>query len=85
MPKYMGKDKHIVAYPINQGKLINYVGFYTVPGREGTEYEGPSVTDATPDELVKLFEEWEPEASILTSVRILLHFNNFLSGFLSFI
>lgn len=66
----MGKDKHIVAYPINEGKLVNFLGFYTVPGREGTEYEGPSVIDASCNELVKLFEDWEPEAKILSSVRI---------------
>ncbi|KLO20389.1 FAD/NAD-binding domain-containing protein [Schizopora paradoxa] len=63
---YMGKDKHTVSYPI-KGNLINYLSFYTVPGREGTEYEGPSVVDGSCDELVKLFEEWEPEARTLAS------------------
>lgn len=68
--KYMGKDKHIVSYPINQGKLINYLGFYTIPGREGSEYEGPSVVEGSCDELKQLFEDWESEASTLTSVCV---------------
>ena len=64
----MGKDKHVVSYPI-KGNLVNYLGFYTVPGREGTDYEGPSVVDGSCDELAKLFEDWEPEARTLASVR----------------
>ncbi len=75
--QYMGKDKHIVSYPINEGKLINYLGFYTAPGREGSEYEGPSVVDASCNELVQLFEDWEPEASTLSSVGISFHFRTY--------
>ncbi|TFK48371.1 FAD/NAD(P)-binding domain-containing protein [Heliocybe sulcata] len=63
---YLGKNKHLVAYPIAQGRLINLVPFYTVAGGEGTTFEGKWVTDVSKEEVIDSFSNIEEEAQVLT-------------------
>ncbi|EMD38820.1 hypothetical protein CERSUDRAFT_151487 [Gelatoporia subvermispora B] len=68
--QYGGKMKHIICYPISQGRELNFIGFRTVPDGEGTTYDGPWVEDGTPEDVRQMFEEWEPEVQqLLDCVR----------------
>ncbi|OCH86432.1 FAD/NAD(P)-binding domain-containing protein [Obba rivulosa] len=58
---YCGKGRHIVSYPISHGKLINFVGFYTYPGGEGTQYDGKWVQDVPLAEVYEKYVGWERE------------------------
>ncbi|RPD54127.1 FAD/NAD(P)-binding domain-containing protein [Lentinus tigrinus ALCF2SS1-7] len=58
---YSGKHKHIVTYPISHGKFVNFVGFVTDPGAQGTTYPHKWVMDATREELVSQYPGWERE------------------------
>ncbi|KZT25301.1 FAD/NAD(P)-binding domain-containing protein [Neolentinus lepideus HHB14362 ss-1] len=63
---YLGKNKHIVAYPISQGRLINCVPFSTVVGGEGTTFNGKWVADVSTQEVIDCFSNFEEEAQALT-------------------
>ncbi|CDO69443.1 hypothetical protein BN946_scf184817.g3 [Trametes cinnabarina] len=52
---------HIITYPISHGKYLNWIGFVTIPGGEGTTYPRKWVVDATQQEVVAHFAGWEPE------------------------
>ncbi|TFY80711.1 hypothetical protein EWM64_g3302 [Hericium alpestre] len=60
---YTGKNKHIVSYPISRGALINFVGFYTVPGayESRAAYPGKWVKDVPVEDVKKCYEGWEGE------------------------
>lgn len=62
---YLGKNKHLVVFPISRGKLINVVAFFSRPDQEGTQYEGPTVTNVTQEELLSAFEDFEQPAQDL--------------------
>ncbi|KAJ7702981.1 FAD/NAD-P-binding domain-containing protein [Mycena rosella] len=62
---YCGEDKHIVAYSISQGHVVNFVAFASEPEKEDTEYGAEWVTDCTKDEVLECFANWEPEAKQL--------------------
>jgi len=65
---YLGKDKHIVSFPISRGQFINVLGFVTVPEGEGAKLEGPSVKDVSRDEMTENYiSTWEPEIRQLMS------------------
>jgi len=65
---YLGKDKHIVSFPISRGRFLNLIGFVTVPEGEGAKLEGPSVKDVPKDEMTENFvSTWEPEIRQLMS------------------
>ncbi|KAI0265990.1 hypothetical protein BC834DRAFT_160550 [Gloeopeniophorella convolvens] len=61
---YCGKDKHIVTYPISP-TLINFIGYYTVPGAEGTTFEGKWVEDARVDDVRARFAGWVPDVQVM--------------------
>ncbi|KAI9070227.1 FAD/NAD(P)-binding domain-containing protein [Trametes sanguinea] len=52
---------HIITYPISHGKYLNWIGFVTIPGGEGTTYPRKWVVDATQQEVAAHFSGWEPE------------------------
>ncbi|KAH9910665.1 uncharacterized protein BXZ73DRAFT_108668 [Epithele typhae] len=58
---YSGKGKHIITFPISHGQYLNWIGFVTRPGKEGTEYPHKWVLDADQDHVVREFTGWEPE------------------------
>ncbi|KAI0766227.1 hypothetical protein BD413DRAFT_673079 [Trametes elegans] len=58
---YSGKGKHVITYPISHGKYLNWIGFVTIPGGEGTTYPRKWVIDAKKEELIEHYAGWEPE------------------------
>ncbi|KAF8438426.1 hypothetical protein L210DRAFT_3481584 [Boletus edulis BED1] len=62
---HLGKNKHIVAYPISQGQLINVVIFVHNHDAFGAPFEGHWVTDVSEDEVSHLFEGWDVHAEAL--------------------
>ncbi|KAI1788599.1 FAD/NAD-P-binding domain-containing protein [Ganoderma leucocontextum] len=57
----LGKDKHIVQYPINRGEVLNIAAFVNHPGREDTVYPGPWVSTTTGDKVKEHFADWSPD------------------------
>lgn len=62
---YCGKYKHLVVYPLSNGKFTNVVAFTTDPKSEGIEWVGPLPTHATQEEMKSQYEGWEPEVQAL--------------------
>ncbi|KAF9239488.1 hypothetical protein BU15DRAFT_61992 [Melanogaster broomeanus] len=62
---YLGKKKHIVAYPISQGQVLNLVIFCHDPDAFGTPFEGRWVVDVSEEEILGLYQDWEPRAKAL--------------------
>ncbi|KAJ7079136.1 hypothetical protein B0H15DRAFT_788209, partial [Mycena belliarum] len=62
---YCGQDKHIVAYSISQGRVVNVVAFASEMDKENAEYGKEWVTDCSQDEVLQCFVDWEPEAKQL--------------------
>ncbi|KAL5514209.1 hypothetical protein ACEPAG_2297 [Sanghuangporus baumii] len=58
---WCGKNKHVISYPISQGRLINIVPFVTAADDEGKPYEGPAVVDVSKQEMINEYRGWEPE------------------------
>ncbi|KXN84136.1 Salicylate hydroxylase [Leucoagaricus sp. SymC.cos] len=63
--QYLGKDAHIIAYPISRGKLINFVAFVSQPHKENTRFNGPWVSQVGSEEMAARFRKWEPEVQAL--------------------
>jgi salicylate hydroxylase len=63
----MGKDAHIVAYPIANGKMVNAAAFMCRHDLEGAPYGDQWVTTVEKDEFVDQFSHWEPEVQSLIS------------------
>ena len=61
--------KHIITYPISS-KYLNWIGFVTTPGAEGTRYPHKWATDGSREELVSHFAGWEPEVDEMISVGV---------------
>ena len=64
-----GHFQHIITYPISHGKYLNWIGFVTIPGGEGTTYPKKWVVDATQEEVAAHFPGWETEVNQMISVR----------------
>ncbi|OAX30898.1 FAD/NAD(P)-binding domain-containing protein, partial [Rhizopogon vinicolor AM-OR11-026] len=66
----VGVNKHIIIFPIKNGKIINFVIFYTdksIP--EGTEIPGSQwVTSASTQELLEAFDDCGPEVKKILSL-----------------
>ncbi|KAI0643646.1 FAD/NAD-P-binding domain-containing protein [Trametes meyenii] len=58
---YCGKNRHLVAYPITQGRVLNLAAIVMYPGQEGTIYEGPWTADVSKEEVLQNYIGWEPE------------------------
>ncbi|KAN0094543.1 hypothetical protein V8E55_002830 [Tylopilus felleus] len=61
MTAYIGKGKHLVTYPIAKGTIVNFAAMTCDPSLTGTHYEGHWVSDATREDLVEYFEDFEPD------------------------
>ncbi|KAF8558630.1 FAD/NAD(P)-binding domain-containing protein [Imleria badia] len=59
---FTGKGRFLVTYLIANGSSMNVLGFVCDPSLAGTHYEGRWVSDATRDELVEYFDDFEPDA-----------------------
>lgn len=58
---YMGKHAHVLLYPISNNTIINVVANYSVPGKEGTVLDGPASREATKEEMMAHYADWDPE------------------------
>ncbi|KAI0294488.1 salicylate hydroxylase [Multifurca ochricompacta] len=63
--QYLGKNRHIMAYPISRGRFINFVAFDHHPDQEGTHFGEAWVTNADPEHVSKMYDGWEREVSEL--------------------
>ncbi|KAL6308500.1 hypothetical protein BKA93DRAFT_725368 [Sparassis latifolia] len=52
---------HVVAYPISNGRIVNFIAFYTQPELEGTPYPDKSGEPAAKEEVLAHFVGWERE------------------------
>ncbi|KAI0290583.1 salicylate hydroxylase [Russula brevipes] len=59
--QYLGRNMHIMAYPISRGRFINFAAFEIRPHEEGTHFGGPWVADVDPSYVSSLFRGWEKE------------------------
>ncbi|KAH9853973.1 FAD/NAD-P-binding domain-containing protein [Lenzites betulinus] len=58
---YGGKNHHLIAYPISQGRILNVAAVVHRPELVGTIYEGPWTAEAPREEVVQSFVGWDPE------------------------
>ncbi|KDR65937.1 hypothetical protein GALMADRAFT_148313 [Galerina marginata CBS 339.88] len=68
--QFCGKNKHLVTYPIQQGKLVNVVLFFTDPEMEGTYFDGPSVIQNATDDFAPHFVDWEEDARTIIKYMV---------------
>jgi len=62
---YCGKNKHVVAYPIKHARVVNVLAYLSDLNKEGAVCDGPSVVDATKDEVIPIFDKWEEEVRVI--------------------
>ncbi|KAF9044144.1 salicylate hydroxylase [Panaeolus papilionaceus] len=62
---YLGKLKHVIAYPVSCDRYVNVVAFHTDPAKEGITYEGPTSINCTQEEVMNAFGGWEEEVRAL--------------------
>ncbi|KAJ4483267.1 hypothetical protein J3R30DRAFT_3655635 [Lentinula aciculospora] len=62
---YLGRDSHIIAYPISQGRLVNFAAFNARYDLENPKYQGSWTSTTSKDELKHLFVGWEPDVLAL--------------------
>ncbi|KAF7315470.1 FAD/NAD(P)-binding domain-containing protein [Mycena indigotica] len=66
MMKYCGKNKHIVAYAISRGEMVNVVAYVTDLGKENTTPDSSDwVVACDQQEMLQAFSGWERDAFVL--------------------
>ena len=60
--------QHLAAYPIAQGKWVNFGGFVTKPEAWGTPWDGPWASECDAEEFTAHFSGWEDEIVELLKV-----------------
>ncbi|EEB89088.1 hypothetical protein MPER_12861, partial [Moniliophthora perniciosa FA553] len=63
--QYLGKGGYVIAYPISQGKLVNFVAFTFRHDLENTKYNGPWVASSDKSQFSSHFSHWEPQVQAL--------------------
>lgn len=58
----MGKDKHLLVFPISENKLLNVVAFVSVEESELGDFQESWVAVGNRKEVVSSFQEFEPHA-----------------------
>ena len=61
--------QYLIAYPIAKGTLINVATVISDPSWKGTRYEGRWVGDASRDDVVNPFHDFEPDVRALVKVN----------------
>lgn len=64
---YLGRDAHILTFPVKQGRLINVVAFVTdtMQAEPRWPLDQPWVRAASHDELLQAFAGWSPAVQVL--------------------
>lgn len=65
--QYLGKNGFVIAYPISQGRAINFVAFVMRHDLEGTKFNGPWMSATDVSAFASNFQTWEPEVLMLIS------------------
>ncbi|KAG6844819.1 hypothetical protein H0H87_003386 [Tephrocybe sp. NHM501043] len=86
--QYLGKNGYIIAYPIAQGKFVNFVAFTARHDLENSTFKGNWMTKTNRAEFSGLFTDWEPEVQALIScvedpLRWAVHTSKPLNSFIS--
>ncbi|KAF8128577.1 hypothetical protein EV363DRAFT_1339980 [Boletus edulis] len=68
MTVYVGKGRYLVAYPVAKGTMINFAAVVCDPALTGTNYEGHWMSNATRDELVEYFNDFEYDVRTLVKL-----------------
>ncbi|KAJ8082777.1 hypothetical protein PM082_008633 [Marasmius tenuissimus] len=63
--QYLGKQGYVIAYPISQGKMVNFVAFTCRHDLEDTKFNGPWVSVADKCQFAGYFSHWEPEVQAM--------------------
>ncbi|KAI0032990.1 hypothetical protein K488DRAFT_48695, partial [Vararia minispora EC-137] len=66
--QYLGKNKHIVAYPISKGRFVNVAAFEVHFEDEGIVFPDPWVSKVDARKVAKMFDGWEKEVTDIMSV-----------------
>lgn len=66
--------QHIVTYPVSRGRFVNVVPFYTDYSQEDTPFMGSYIGSATNEELLQVYDGWEPEVMTLLRVSLVPSF-----------
>ncbi|OBT61937.1 hypothetical protein VE03_08237 [Pseudogymnoascus sp. 23342-1-I1] len=59
---WVGKDKHLLVFPISENKLLNVVAFVSVEESELGDFQESWVAVGNREEVVSSFQEFEPHA-----------------------
>lgn len=59
---WVGKDKHLLVFPISDNKLLNVVAFVSVEEGELGDFQESWVAVGNKEEVVSSFQEFEPHA-----------------------
>jgi hypothetical protein len=70
-----------VAYPLLQGKVVNFAAFHARHELENTPYDGPWISSADKEEFLVTTSQWEPEVQSLLSVGETVPFFEFATFF----
>ncbi|KAF9260343.1 FAD/NAD(P)-binding domain-containing protein [Marasmius fiardii PR-910] len=60
-PAMANHIKHVVVFPMSQGRIINVVAYDSKFEDFGKLWTGSEVRDATTEEILKVYAGWEPE------------------------
>ena len=60
----------MITYPVSGGRVVNVVPFYTDPSKVDTPFTGSQIGQGTAEEVLKIFEGWEPEVQAVLKVRL---------------
>ncbi|KAF7292584.1 hypothetical protein MIND_01155900 [Mycena indigotica] len=63
--QYLGKRGFVMAYPISQGKMVNFAAFTMRHDLENTKYDAPWMGPADKSHFAGLFADWEPDVQAL--------------------
>ena len=58
----------MITYPVSGGRVVNVVPFYTDPSKVDTPFVGSQIGQGTAEEVLKIFEGWEPEVQAVLKV-----------------
>ncbi|KJA23632.1 hypothetical protein HYPSUDRAFT_215178 [Hypholoma sublateritium FD-334 SS-4] len=87
--QYLGKNGYIIAYPIANGRMVNFVAFKSQHHLEHSKYHEAWVCPTDKTEFLGMFRDWEPEVQALLDcvekpLRWAIHtvkpLNSFVSG-----
>lgn len=62
---FCGKGKHVIAYPVSQGTMINVVAFVTDAQKAGTPFEGRWFSEVSHEEIQEPYRDFEPSVKNL--------------------